>query len=143
MGDVPVVWASTRQTGVASSSCEAEYVAISDCVRRVCELRNFMTSIGRKPASPTPVRTDSQSASDALHGPVIAQRLRHIDIRMHRTRQAIDDGDVEITKVPTKINRADGLTKVSHVRGVLPPSAHGCYHDINSRANDSSGGGSR
>ena len=112
MGDVPVVWASTRQVGVASSSCEAEYVAISDCVRRVCELRNFLASIGRRPARPTVVRTDSQSAIHALHGPVIAQRLRHIDIRMHRTRQAIDDGDVEIVKVPTELNRADGLTKV-------------------------------
>jgi hypothetical protein len=53
----------------------------------VCELRNFLTSIGRKPAGPTVVRTDSQSTIHALHGPVIAQRLRHIDIRMHRTRQ--------------------------------------------------------
>jgi hypothetical protein len=112
MGDVPVAWASTRQVGVASSSCEAEYVAISDCTRRVCELRNFLTSIGRKPTGPTVVRTDSQSAIHALHGPVIAQRLRHIDIRMHRTRQAIDDGDIEIVKVPTELNRADGLTKV-------------------------------
>ena len=31
---------------------------------------------------------------------------------MHRTRQAIDDGDIEIVKVPTDINRADGFTKV-------------------------------
>ena len=31
---------------------------------------------------------------------------------MHRTRQAIDDGDIEIVKVPTELNRADGLTKV-------------------------------
>jgi hypothetical protein len=112
MGDVPVSWASSRQIGVAGSSCEAEYVAISDCVRRVCELRNFLTSIGRKPTGPTVVRTDSQSAIHALHGPVIAQRLRHIDIRMHRTRQAIDDGDIKIVKVPTQLNRADGLTKV-------------------------------
>jgi hypothetical protein len=112
IGDVPVVWASTRQTGVASSSCEAEYAAISDCSRRVCELRNFMTSIDRAPTRPTIVRTDAQSAIDALHGPVIAQRLRHIDIRMHRTRQAIDSGDIKIEKVPTDINRADGFTKV-------------------------------
>ena len=112
IGDVPVVWASSRQTSVASSSCEAEYAAISDCVRRVVELRNFLTSIGRRATRPTVVRTDAQSAIDALHGPVIAQRLRHIDIRMHRTRQAIDDGDIEIVKVPTDINRADGFTKV-------------------------------
>jgi hypothetical protein len=42
---------------------------------------------------------------------VIAQRLRHIDIRMHRTRQAIDDGDIKIVKVATETNRADGFTK--------------------------------
>ncbi len=48
------------------------------------------------------VRTDSQSAIDALDGPVIAQRLRHIDIRRHRTRQAIDDGDIKIVKVPSR-----------------------------------------
>ena len=111
VGDVPVVWASTRQVGVASSSCEAEYTAISDCTRRVCELRNFLASIGRPSAGPTIVRTDAQSAIDALHGPVIAQRLRHIDIRMHRTRQAIDDGDIKIVKVATETNRADGFTK--------------------------------
>jgi hypothetical protein len=112
MGDVPVSWASSRQVGAASSSCEAEYVAISDCVRRVCELRNFLASIGRKLTGPTVVRTDSQSAIHALHGPVIARRLRHINIRMHKTRQAINNGDIEIVKVPTELNRADGLTKV-------------------------------
>jgi hypothetical protein len=112
IGDVPIVWASSRQGSVAGSSCEAEYAAINDCMRRVCELRNFLTSIGRTQTRPTVIRTDSQSAIDALHGPVIAQRLRHIDIRMHRTRQAIDDGDIQIVKVPTEINRADGLTKV-------------------------------
>ena len=81
-------------------------------MRRVCELRNFLTSVGRTQTRPTVIRTDSQSAIDALHGPVLAHRLRHIDIRMHRTRQAIDDGDIQIVKVPSEVNRADGFTKV-------------------------------
>ncbi len=71
----------------------------------------MLASIGRPSAGPAVVRTDAQSAIDALHGPVIAQRLCHIDIRMHRTRQAIDDGDITIRYVHTSENRADLFTK--------------------------------
>jgi hypothetical protein len=52
MGDAPVVWASTRQVRVASSSCEAEYAAFSDCVRRACELRNFLDQHRSQASSP-------------------------------------------------------------------------------------------
>jgi hypothetical protein len=71
----------------------------------------------RPSAGPAVVRTDAQSAIDALHGPVIAQRLRHIDIRMHRTRQAIDDGDITI-RSSTRARTA--LTCLPRITGHSP-----------------------
>ena len=39
-------------------------------------------------------------------------RTKHIDITYHRIRELVEDGEMELVKVYTKDNVADGLTKV-------------------------------
>ncbi|KAG3182083.1 hypothetical protein PC128_g14842 [Phytophthora cactorum] len=46
MHGVPVVWRSTFQNTVALSSNEAEYIALSDCVKEVVWMRLLLKDIG-------------------------------------------------------------------------------------------------
>ena len=38
--------------------------------------------------------------------------MKHIDIRYHRIRELVEEGEVELVKVHTKENPVDALTKV-------------------------------
>ena len=39
-------------------------------------------------------------------------RMKHIDIRYHRIRELVEEGEVELVKVHTSRNPADALTKI-------------------------------
>ena len=58
------------------------------------------------------VHCDSQSALLLAQNSVYHARTKHIDIRYHRIRELVEDGEVELVKVYTKENPADALTKV-------------------------------
>ena len=45
MAGAPVVWFSKKQTVVAQSSCEAEYVALSELVREFLWLKHLLTEL--------------------------------------------------------------------------------------------------
>ena len=42
-------------------------------------------------------------------------RIKHIDVRYHRIRELVEEGEVKLMKVHTKENQSDALTKV-HLR---------------------------
>ena len=54
---------------------------------------------------------DSQSAFCLVQNPIYHTRTKHIDIRYHRIRKLVEDGELELAKVYTKENTADTLTK--------------------------------
>ena len=58
------------------------------------------------------VHCDSQSALLLAQNSIFHVRIKHIDIRYHRIRELMEDGEVELVKVHIKKNPADALTKV-------------------------------
>ena len=58
---------------------------------------------------------DSQSAIHLAKNQVYHARTKHIDVRFHKLREIINEGLVQLVKIPTKDNAADMLTKpVTH-----------------------------
>ena len=47
LGGSPVVWASRMQTEVATSTCEAEYIALSTAMRQLLPLKRHFERINR------------------------------------------------------------------------------------------------
>ena len=58
------------------------------------------------------VHYDSQSALLLAQNSIYHAHTKHIDIRYHKIRKLMEDGEVELVKVYTKKNPADALTKV-------------------------------
>ena len=54
--------------------------------------------------------TDSRGSFESMKNP-INTRLRHVNLRYHRIRQAIKDGDIELHLVRSEDMLADILTK--------------------------------
>lgn len=54
---------------------------------------------------------DNSSALDLIKNPVFHGRSKHIHIRFHFIRECVENGEITVTHVSTKEQKADILTK--------------------------------
>jgi hypothetical protein len=104
-------WASKKQTTVALSSTEAEYMAVSEASRHATWLRTFIRELGFAPDAPTTIYVDNAGSVALAQNPVYHKRTKHIDIRHHYIRECIESNIVQLVQIPTAENIADVLTK--------------------------------
>jgi len=83
----PISWRSQKQTTVALSTAEAEYMALSYASQEAMWLRQLISELKFKPTEATIVYEDNQAVicmawNGQLHG-----RSKHIDIRCHFARE--------------------------------------------------------
>ena len=58
------------------------------------------------------VYSDSQSSIHLCKNPVYHERSKHIDVRLFWIRDKIEEGTIDLEKVPSEENPADAGTKV-------------------------------
>ena len=107
----PIAWQSKRQSTVALSSAEAEYMALTETLKLcmyVIMISNFMKI---DLPLPFPILCDSQSAIQMARNPVSSQRTRHINIRYHYIREQVILGNINIVYLQTDEMLADIFTK--------------------------------
>ena len=104
-------WASKKQQSVAQSSAEAEYVSASLATSQTIWLRRILEDIGEKQKEATVMFCDNKSAIDIAKNPVYHSRTRHIAIKHHFIRDAIEDGEVELKFCKSEDQVADIFTK--------------------------------
>ncbi|KAI9038199.1 uncharacterized protein KD926_011138 [Aspergillus affinis] len=110
----PIAWQAKRQTCVATSSNEAEYIAASETSREACWIREIMKDLrlfNESPAPCIPMHMDNKGAIDLTTSDMQTKRSKHIDIRYHYTRDMIDQGIIQVKQIPTADMVADGCTK--------------------------------
>ena len=106
-----ISWLSKKQATVALSTAESEYIALSQAAQEAIWLRRLLQDIGMKFESPTQVNEDNQGAIAMAKNPVAHARTKHIDIRYHFVREAIQDKEIVVKYIPTHEMIADILTK--------------------------------
>lgn len=105
-------WQSKKQTTVALSSTEAEYMAISAAAKEATYLRKLMQEIGIDTNNaPIKINGDNLSAQQLVRNPVYHARSKHIDIKYHHIREVLNSKQITIHYVPTNDMIADILTK--------------------------------
>ena len=107
----PVSWLSKKQSVVALSTSEAEYVALSTCAQEAIWLRRLLDGLKASPSGPTVIMEDNQGAIAIAKNPVAHTRTKHIDIRFHFIREAVQNGSIELRYCPSEEMVADLLTK--------------------------------
>jgi hypothetical protein len=109
-------WTCQKQSIVAQSSCEAEYIAAASAVKDGCYACNSLGDIFpsvtetalRKPNSL--LKIDNQGAIHVALNDVNNNRTKHIDLRHHMIREKLKD-NFAISKVHTDDNVSDVFTK--------------------------------
>ena len=108
---VAVAWRSRGQNSVSLSSSEAEYVALSECMKDVRFVMEKMRELGMEPPIPVVVRIDNVGAMFMAENNTTSQRTRHIDIRYKWVAEFIEAGEIDVVFVKTSDNDADIFTK--------------------------------
>lgn len=111
MSGAAISWSSKLQTSPALSSTEAEYMAITRAAQEAIWLRRLLEDLGYRQVDPTSLLGDNQGALALAKNPGNHPRTKHIALRHHFIRFAIDDGQIQLDYVPTGEMAADGLTK--------------------------------
>ena len=111
MAEGPISWLSKKQATVALSTSEAEYVSVSAATQEAVWLRRLLADIQTVPEEPTRIMEDNQGAIGIAKNPIQHARTKHIDIRYHYVREALQKGIISLSYCPTDKMIADLLTK--------------------------------
>eukprot|EP00241_Pyramimonas_parkeae_P008205 CAMPEP_0114270248 /NCGR_PEP_ID=MMETSP0058-20121206/27125_1 /TAXON_ID=36894 /ORGANISM="Pyramimonas parkeae, CCMP726" /LENGTH=170 /DNA_ID=CAMNT_0001388949 /DNA_START=1089 /DNA_END=1599 /DNA_ORIENTATION=+ len=108
-GDL-VGWYTHKQPIVATSSTEAEYVAVSDACKDGLSLYYFLGEFVQV-LTPITIYMDNQGAMFMASNLVTNKRSKHIDLRYHMIRDYINKGIFRLEYISTDKNIADIMTK--------------------------------
>jgi hypothetical protein len=111
INNTSVVWSSKRQPTVATSTVEAEYVAVSEAGREAMWLRCLLKELGISQSAATTLHCDNKGAIRLALNPGTHQRSKHIDIKHHFIRELIDRNVVVLEYVQSAMQLADVFTK--------------------------------
>ncbi|KAL6326053.1 hypothetical protein AAG906_000928 [Vitis piasezkii] len=113
LGGAAVSWKSSKQTVIARSTMESEFIALDKCGEEVEWLRHFLEDIPRwsNPVPPICIHCDSQSAIGRAQSNMYNGKSRHIRRRHNTIRQLLSTGVISVDYVKSKDNIADPLTK--------------------------------
>jgi hypothetical protein len=101
LGRSLVSWSSKKQTSVALSTAEAEYVAAGQYCVQLLWMRQTLRDFGYN-LSKVPLLCDNESAIRLADNPVEHSRTKNIDIRHHFLRDHQQKGDINIFHISTE-----------------------------------------
>ncbi len=104
-----ITWKSKQQTSVALSSCEAEFVAMSEAVKELLWLTYLLEEL--KQNQKITLWIDNQAAKFLAENEVVHSRSKHIDIRYWFVKDKIQHEVFNLSHVSSESNTADVFTK--------------------------------
>ena len=110
LGLAMISWICKKQSSVAQSSTEAEYIAAASCTSQVIWIQSQLRDYGLN-MKKIPLYCDSESAIRICHNPVQHSKTKHIALRYHFIKDHVEDGNVEVHFVRTTDQLADVFTK--------------------------------
>jgi hypothetical protein len=105
-----ISWRSKKQSIVACSSTEAEYIALSDATKEAKWLNKLQEDL-KVEKKPTIIYEDNQSTIMLAENSIHNERSKHIDTRYHYIREQIEEGYIRVVYIATEYQPADSMTK--------------------------------
>lgn len=107
-----MAWSSKKQTIIAQSTMEAEYVSLSEAAKEAIWLKNFLVELAiPEVEARVTLYCDNQAAILISKNPKKHGKAKHIDKRFHLVRDLVKKGEIYLEYIPTHLMLADSLTK--------------------------------
>ncbi|GJX63974.1 putative ribonuclease H-like domain-containing protein [Tanacetum coccineum] len=110
LGKRLISWQCKKQTIVANSTTEAEYVVAANCCGHVLWIQNQMLDYGFN-FMYSKIHIDNESTTCIMKNLVFHSKTKHIEIRHHFVRDSYEKRLIQVIKIHTDHNVADLLTK--------------------------------
>jgi hypothetical protein len=101
LGSGPICWSSKKQSTIALSSTEAEYMGAVNVTTQAIWLQHFLTELGVHFHCLKVIWCDNQSTLKLCRDPVQRQWTKHIEVHMHFIRGQIQDGVIDMQLCPS------------------------------------------
>lgn len=108
-----ISWKSIKQTLTASSTMQAEFVALYGVVTHAMWLKNFILALGivNSISRPLKIYCDNSSVVFFTKNNKTTSVAKHIRIKFLVVRVMVEDNEIEVEHLSTKEMIADPLTK--------------------------------
>ncbi|MBW0538155.1 hypothetical protein O181_077870, partial [Austropuccinia psidii MF-1] len=106
----PVCWLSKKQSVVAQSTTEAEYISMNICTKQLRWLSYVFSDLGIQGVQPT-LYNDNSGAVIISKQASLNANTKHIEVRYQYIRDCVMKKLVKVVQVSTKDMLADVLTK--------------------------------
>ena len=106
-----ITWYSKKQSIVARSTANAEYVALSLAAQEAKWLLRFFEEIGVI-FKPVVIKDDSQAAMAMTRNQSFHAKSKHIEVQYHFAREEVENKNIVLEYCPTSMMVADAFTKV-------------------------------
>jgi len=80
---IPISWSFKKQTIIALSSTEAEFIAITHATKEAMWMKNFITEVFQPLKFPVKIYSDNQSAITISYGNQHHTRTKHFNIQLY------------------------------------------------------------
>jgi hypothetical protein len=127
-----VAWESKKQSCVALSTTEAEYVSLTACAKKAIVLCRILREVLKQDcrkvfgSEAVCIYNDNQSAVKNANCLEVKERSKHIDVRFHFVKTAVAESKVIVKFKSTQDMPADMLTK-----SLCKKKHFNCMKDIN------------
>jgi hypothetical protein len=106
-----ISWLNRKQTSVALSTAEEEYIAACSTSSEVVWLRKLLAGLFDLELEVTCIFCDNQSCIKLSENPVFHDKSKHVEIKYHYIRDLVQKGVVKLQYIGTDEQIADVLTK--------------------------------
>ena len=114
LGSGAVVWRSIKQSSIADSTMEVEYIAACEATKEAVWLKKFYTDLEFVPGLENPHVLYCDNSGAVANSKELRnhKRGKHIERKYHLVREIVQRGDVSILKIASELNLADPFTKM-------------------------------
>ncbi|CAM8940534.1 unnamed protein product [Rhodiola kirilowii] len=114
LGPCLISWGSKKQSSIALSTAEAEYIAAAACCAQLLWIKQQLSDYGVS-VQCSSILCDNTSAINISKNPVKFSRTKHIEIRYHFLRDCVEKGTITMEYCRTEEQIADIFTKALHM----------------------------
>jgi hypothetical protein len=106
-----ISWRAKRQKCIATSTAEAEYIAVYEVAKEIVWLRLLLKELGFEQKGPTLINEDNTATIAISEKEYNHARTKHIDIKYHYVKDLVKKEIIKLTWVKTTEQIADIFTK--------------------------------
>lgn len=107
----PVSWCSKKQSVVALSTCEAEYISACSAACQALWILSLLAELEVLKDEAVTLLIDNKAAIDLARNPVSHGRSKHIETKFHFLRDQVNKEKIKLVHCSTEVQVADIMTK--------------------------------